>query len=99
RMCGTEYFIPDLLDYRDPADRRRMRGLVGETSERWILQYALMLSQDFVVAPQEAGGPAEDDRLLRADGRPLRGDLAGRLLRPRRAPGGQRVRAVPAVGE
>jgi hypothetical protein len=56
-MYGTEYFVVDLLDYRRSADRQRMRSVVGEKTERWILQYGLMLSRDFVAGAHESGAP------------------------------------------
>jgi hypothetical protein len=55
-MYGTEYFVLDLLDYRRPEDRVRLRSVVGEQTERWILQYGLMLSHAFVDEARAAGG-------------------------------------------
>jgi hypothetical protein len=57
-MYGTEYFVLDLFDYRMPSDRLRLKGLVGEKTERWILQYGLMRSREFVASAQ-SGAPAK----------------------------------------
>ncbi len=57
-IYGTEYFVTDVLDYRRAGDRERVRRVVGERSERWIAQYGLMLSREFVDDTRKAGRPA-----------------------------------------
>jgi hypothetical protein len=56
-IYGTEYFVLDLLDYRRSADRHRVQSVVGEKTERWIVQYGLMLSRDFVAGAEKPGPP------------------------------------------
>ena len=69
-VYGTEYFVLDLLDYRRSADRYRVQSVVGEKTERWIVQYGLMLSRVFVAGAEKPGPPPALDFFERTDAIP-----------------------------
>lgn len=56
-VYGTEFNVINLLNYKSPTDRARVRNIVGEKTEQWIVRYGLLTACSFVHRTRNSGKP------------------------------------------